>query len=172
MKDHSASICPETALQCMGWSAKLDALGLQVDRRTQFWHIQYRFIFWTLMPQIQFLVFTWLMCIPWVLSEDSWQRKFQCSPEVACHALSSTSQREDCKMYNTKTPASNNVCCGRSQFKHEKDTNGLVMRSQIFLLITCFLCKPPFSFLLTSLFTKPSLNTHYSHCFNKLPLKC
>ena len=37
------------------------------------------------------------MCIPWVLSEDSWLKRSQCSHEAACLAPSSTSQRVDWK---------------------------------------------------------------------------
>lgn len=37
------------------------------------------------------------MCIPWVLSEDSWLKRSRCSHEAACLAPSSTSQRVDWK---------------------------------------------------------------------------
>lgn len=46
---------------------------------------------------ISFLTVTWLMYIPWVLSEDSWLKRSRCSHEAACLAPSSTSQRVDWK---------------------------------------------------------------------------
>lgn len=44
-----------------------------------------------------FNIVTWLMCIPWVLSEGSWLKRSQYSHEAACLAPSSTSQRVDWK---------------------------------------------------------------------------
>lgn len=55
---------------------------------------------------ISFSTVTWLMYIPWVLSEDSWLKRSRCSHEAACLAPSSTSQRVDWKGKKKKKPSS------------------------------------------------------------------